>query len=282
MGNDLKIPLVIFLSSCATLAYEVLLIRLFSISLWYHYAFMIISIAMLGFAASGVLLAIRPPDKPDQERIPIYALLLAVPFFCCGLIIATDFSAQSGRSGLLYGADLIGAGLGSLGILLLLGFSAPERTVFLLAAAAALAPLCAGGNRVRLLALLLIAANLALFAGQPRFASLRVSPYKGQPAALRYPGSHHLKSYYSPFAVIDSFSGQAARFALLRKPLVCAAIALLILIYGLLPQTSSALLAPFGLGRKMALIITLFFPLGLLMGTPFPSDLRLLGEENAP
>src|ERR1700757_4428147 len=76
MRNDLKIPVIIFLSSCTTLAYEVLLTRIFSISLWYHFAFMIISIAMLGFAASGALLALIPRAK-DLSRIPRYALFLA-------------------------------------------------------------------------------------------------------------------------------------------------------------------------------------------------------------
>jgi len=35
------------------LAYEVLLTRLFSIVLWHHFAYMIISAAMLGYGASG-------------------------------------------------------------------------------------------------------------------------------------------------------------------------------------------------------------------------------------
>jgi hypothetical protein len=59
----------------------------------------------------------------------------------------------------------------------------------------------------------LIAANLALFFWQPRFALLRVSPYKGLPAALRYPGARPLHTYFTPFAVIDTFTSPAVRFA---------------------------------------------------------------------
>src|SRR5262245_34657023 len=77
MLNNLKIPFVIFISSWTALAYEVLLTRIFSISLWYHFAFMIISIAMLGFAASGVLLALYPGIK-DLSRLPTYSLWLAI------------------------------------------------------------------------------------------------------------------------------------------------------------------------------------------------------------
>ena len=40
--------------SAATLAYEILLMRLLSISHWHHFAYMIISLALLGYGASGV------------------------------------------------------------------------------------------------------------------------------------------------------------------------------------------------------------------------------------
>ncbi|HEY5973859.1 MAG TPA: hypothetical protein VIU41_03890 [Geobacteraceae bacterium] len=250
MRNDQKLPGVIFLSSCTTLAYEVLLTRIFSISLWYHYAFMIISIAMLGFAASGALLALRPGLR-DLTRIPcltlllaagiilsyllanrvpfdparlawekaqllhicLYYVTLAIPFFCTGLIIATAFTTTSRTAGLLYGADLIGAGLGSLGALFLLGTLAPERAVFIIAATAAVAPLCTGGRTIKFVSLLLIGTNLALLAWHPQFAALRVSPYKGLPTALQYPGARPIKTYYSPFAVIDTFASPAVRFA---------------------------------------------------------------------
>ena len=51
MKDSLKLFLVTGLCSFSTLAYEILLTRIFSISLWYHFAFMIVSIAMLGLAA---------------------------------------------------------------------------------------------------------------------------------------------------------------------------------------------------------------------------------------
>ena len=48
----------IALLSACVLAYEVLLTRLFSIVLWHHFAYMIISAAMLGYGASGTALAL--------------------------------------------------------------------------------------------------------------------------------------------------------------------------------------------------------------------------------
>lgn len=250
MTSDRKTSLTIFLCSAATLAYEVSLTRIFTISLWYHFAFMIISIAMLGFAASGAALALYPAlkkierlgsyslllgcaiplsfllanqvpfdparlawDRAEILAIGLLYLILAVPFFCTGLVISTALAVQSQRSGLLYGADLLGAGVGSLGVLLLLSLLSPERTVFILALGPLLASFAAGGTRLRTGAVLCAALSLAVFVRQPEFASLRISPYKGLQSALRFPGATPLKTYFSPFARVDTFNSPAVRFA---------------------------------------------------------------------
>ena len=51
-------PAAISLVSASALAYEVLLTRLFSIVQWHHFAYMAISIALLGYGASGSFLAL--------------------------------------------------------------------------------------------------------------------------------------------------------------------------------------------------------------------------------
>ena len=48
----------VFVLSGAVIGYEILLMRLFSISQWHHFAYMIISLALLGFGASGTLIAL--------------------------------------------------------------------------------------------------------------------------------------------------------------------------------------------------------------------------------
>jgi hypothetical protein len=250
MTMERKTPLVILLCSLATLACEVTLTRVFSISLGYHFAFMIISIAMLGLAASGVVLALYPRLKV-MERIGVYTLLLgiaiplsylianqlpfdpvrlawesgqliyialfylimALPFFCTGLVIATAFTLQSGRSGFLYGADLIGAGVGSLGVLFLLSCVSPERVLFILAIPPLGAACICGGARLRGGAMLCAAASLSILVWQPGFAELRISPFKGLQSALRYPGARPIRTYYTPFARVDTFDSPAVRFA---------------------------------------------------------------------
>ncbi len=51
--------LAVALISASALAYEVLLMRLFSIIQWHHFAYMIISLALLGYGVSGVFLALN-------------------------------------------------------------------------------------------------------------------------------------------------------------------------------------------------------------------------------
>jgi len=244
------IPLLIFLSSLATLAFEVLLTRVFSITLWYHFAFMVVSIAMLGFAASGTLLALFPglrrldhigwytlalaaalpggfilanmvpfdPVRLAWERTEILHILLtylflALPFFCTGLIITTAFSVASERAGLLYGADLVGAGIGSLGVLPLLGVIPPEHAVLLLSLVVAAASCLAGGKLLRVSASMLAASVISLLLLHPVVIQPRISPYKGLEAALRYPGAQHLRTHLTPFARIDTFRSPAVRYA---------------------------------------------------------------------
>src|SRR5215472_12520554 len=46
----------IFLLSLATLVLELALTRVLSVALWYYFGFLVISTALLGFGASGVVL----------------------------------------------------------------------------------------------------------------------------------------------------------------------------------------------------------------------------------
>jgi len=58
----------ISLISAAALGYEVLLTRLFSIIHWHHFAYMIISLALLGYGASGTFLTLAGPWLQSRFR----------------------------------------------------------------------------------------------------------------------------------------------------------------------------------------------------------------------
>ena len=160
-------PLIaVALISAAALAYEILLMRLFSIVQWYHFAYMIISLALLGYGAGGALvtmarsaveqrfaplfsaaaaafgvgaigcfvLAQRVPFNPLEilwdPRQPAYLLavylLLALPFMCAGACVCMTFSRWAGMPSRIYSFDILGAGAGCLGIIAMLFVLPPQ------------------------------------------------------------------------------------------------------------------------------------------------------------
>ena len=240
----------VFLVSCATLMFQVSLTRIFSIHLSYHFAFMIISIAMLGIGSAGTLLSIYPKLKNISNinlyavlagisiivcyivsnRIPfepvellwnrmqvfyvaLYYLVLSIPFFFAGILIVTAFSMLSEKSGLIYGSDLLGAGLGSLAVIGLLNFAAPEYSVLTASTVCFIAAFISGGKKTRLFTPVLAAIILLLFFIHPDFINVRISPYKSLSLSLKYPGAEHLKTYYNSFSRIDTLKSPAVRFA---------------------------------------------------------------------
>src|SRR5438046_9090827 len=73
--------LALFLVALATVMFEVLLTRVFSLTMWYHFAFMAISIAMFGMTVGALLVFLRPDRWPEGTLLRAMgqsALLLAV------------------------------------------------------------------------------------------------------------------------------------------------------------------------------------------------------------
>jgi hypothetical protein len=162
---------VLFLVTLATVVFEILLTRIFSITFWYHFAFMAISIAMFGITVGALVVhlcpAWFPPEKQRQrlgesalcfgllivlsafvhlfcpfDRTDLQWLLLginflvfALPFVCSGVCVCLVLSRYPIQVNSLYAADLGGAGLGCLSFFILLsimdGVSAAFATAFL-------------------------------------------------------------------------------------------------------------------------------------------------------
>ena len=72
----------LLLISLATLLLELALTRVLSVSLWYHFGFLVISTALLGFGASGMTLALWAGLR---ERMPLDTALgaCALGFALC-------------------------------------------------------------------------------------------------------------------------------------------------------------------------------------------------------
>lgn len=167
------------LSSFAALLLELALTRLFSVVLFYHFAFLAISIALLGLGSGGVfayllknwlarfptrslaaflccLNAISVPmvleivlhlpvsleiSRGNFLRLSGIYLASAVPFFLTGLQFSIVFARESGRIPRLYGADLTGGALACLGVVPLLNYLGGPNTILFAAAMAAIAAL---------------------------------------------------------------------------------------------------------------------------------------------
>ena len=78
----------LFLVTFATLLYEVLLTRIFSVTMWYHFAFMAVSLALFGLTVGGLLVYLRPNYfTPGRAHLHLaggslmFGILAIVSFF---------------------------------------------------------------------------------------------------------------------------------------------------------------------------------------------------------
>ncbi|MDH3975691.1 MAG: hypothetical protein OEV42_15545 [Deltaproteobacteria bacterium] len=169
--HKLQTYLAIYLISTATLTYEIGLTRLFSLSQGYHFAFMVLSIALLGIGAGGSILFLWKGsekmetstllsvlaslfailsvlsfilsnhilfdpvkaawDKGEFIKIFYQYLILSLPFILSGMIISAAIRAESANVHRIYFSDLAGAGTGCLVILGVLSFYGGERAVII-------------------------------------------------------------------------------------------------------------------------------------------------------
>ena len=76
------------LVSMAVLILQIALTRLFSFTIWYHFAYVTISVALLGYGASGTLVAVRPAivGRVPARRLALFAV-------ACGAAIVVAFVA---------------------------------------------------------------------------------------------------------------------------------------------------------------------------------------------
>jgi hypothetical protein len=89
----------LFLTTLATLGFELLLTRLFSVVTWYHFALMAISIAMFGATAGAISVFLRPSAftlEKTRRKMAVCALMFAATMIVALLVVAwTPFSAEA-------------------------------------------------------------------------------------------------------------------------------------------------------------------------------------------
>lgn len=75
------------LLSTGVIAFEIILIQIFSITQWYHFAYMVISVAMLGFGMAGTILTLY--EEWFLKRFnKLFPLLLFLTGICMALVVS--------------------------------------------------------------------------------------------------------------------------------------------------------------------------------------------------
>ncbi|MEW6702551.1 MAG: hypothetical protein AB1298_07515, partial [Bacteroidota bacterium] len=80
----------IFLLSVSIIAYQLLLMHIFSITQWYHFAFMVISVALLGFGAAGSFIALFRNRLVEYSTWLIPFSMLISGLFQCSVIFLSQ------------------------------------------------------------------------------------------------------------------------------------------------------------------------------------------------
>ena len=140
----------LFATTLATLTYQLLLTRIFSVTMYYHFAFVAISVTMFGMAVGALIVYGRPhvftvarvnvhlaraalgfaltivgsflahiwlPFRPELSLYGVASVVLtyavlSVPFTFSGIVVALALTRFPRQVSALYGADLAGAALG--------------------------------------------------------------------------------------------------------------------------------------------------------------------------
>lgn len=247
----------IFLISLSGLVLEVAITRIFSAAIWYHYAFVAVSVALLGLGASGLVvqygqkrikgnwaenlaivsalaivafipitLYVMHALASQTSYLPLFMLLFAVPFFLIGIIVSVAFNAFAAVAGRLYASDLIGASVGALLVVLFLVLTGGEGAALAVGIIAAVtATIFSRISRNTKKTVISIAfvgfASALLIVNQfTQVFAIPTDPtaLKDLPIYLReHPGSEIVKTEWNSFSRIDVVEGGRGDEGLVAK-----------------------------------------------------------------
>lgn len=179
----------VFLLSLGVLMFQIALGRIFSFTIWYHFAYISVSLALLGFGASGSMLAAFPalagrslertlalccagsavaslfvlvvvggvPLSPFEvlksptefATLVLYFSAVCLPFFFAGLAITIALRAAGREVHRLYAWDLAGAGAGCALVVVCIDWLQTPRVLLLVAVIFAAAGIIAAGRAAR-------------------------------------------------------------------------------------------------------------------------------------
>ncbi|MBI2834311.1 MAG: hypothetical protein HYX76_07780 [Acidobacteria bacterium] len=182
MASDSAVPRGVytglFLVALATLMFEILLTRIFSVTMYYHFAFFAVSVAMFGMTFGAVIVYLRPTtftperttgeltryallfaiasilsiaghlvlpfllpsmgDSDEMARAVATFLIVAVPFVFSGICVSLALTRFPARVGRLYAADLAGAATGCVLLIPVINSTGGPTAVFIVGILAAI------------------------------------------------------------------------------------------------------------------------------------------------
>ncbi len=215
---DTRTYLAVALVSAAVIALQLVLMRCLAVARWHHFAYFVISTALLGFGASGTFLTFfaRPLVRRFApallasitafalatpvclwlaERLPIdtyqillqprqaallivYHLLMVVPFFVGAVAIGLSLTACRADATRMYAANLVGSGLGSAWAIGLMILLRPETLIGAVAATGMLAGAFVASRSYRMIVAWLVSLG-TLAALMPLIhGPMPIDPYK--------------------------------------------------------------------------------------------------------
>lgn len=161
----------LFFTTLSTLMYEILLTRIFSVTMWYHFAFVAVSVALFGLTVGALIVYLAPKLFPDERtkerlaqasllfslsivvsfvlqlripfepewsvvavsRVGLLYLLISVPFTFSGITVVLALTRFPRHVSTLYAVDLAGASLGAVTLILLLNLlkDGPSAILFI-------------------------------------------------------------------------------------------------------------------------------------------------------
>ncbi|MBI3787343.1 MAG: hypothetical protein HY276_03710, partial [Ignavibacteriales bacterium] len=161
----------LFLVTLSTLMYEILLTRIFSVTMWYHFAFVAISVAMFGMTAGAIVVYLFPryfTEERAHEHLALNSFLFAVfilvtfftylfmpfttqislkgllslgsvyvvisiPFVFSGICVSLALTKFPSQISKLYAVDLAGSAVGCILVIYALKITDGPTTVFVVA-----------------------------------------------------------------------------------------------------------------------------------------------------
>jgi hypothetical protein len=247
----------IFLIALSGLVLEVSITRIFSAAIWYHFAFVAVSVALVGLGASGLVVQHRVKKLKGKWAenltifsaggitifipitlfvmhalasqviyLPLFMVLFSVPFFLVGIIISAAFNAFASVAGRLYAADLIGASAGALLVVLFLVLTGGEGATLIVGLIAAIGATIfsriAKNIKKTVVSLIFVAFAISLiflnYVTQIFAIPTDPTAQKDLPIYLReHPGSKIVKTEWNSFSRIDVVEGGTGGEGLVAK-----------------------------------------------------------------